>query len=345
MSSQLRPAAGNTPDLKRFLKAAAPLKPSQVFQTYWRFAAERQNILLRRLSGQAPPWTEDPVLQQYRFTNVYRVTDRVSQYLVSNVLYDAAWSNENLFFRCILFKLFNKIETWQMLREEFGEPRIENFTPTKWDSFLSDKMKNGIRLYSAAYIMPSGGKASESPARKHSFHLSLLDQMLMDGLPATIAAASTMQNVYEHLLSYKSIGPFLAFQYTIDLNYSTLTDFNENDFVVAGPGARSGILKCFHDTCGFSAEQVIHHVTERQEILTHALGIKFPKLFGRSLQPIDCQNLFCEVDKYSRVRHPESVGIGDRRRIKRLYSDPKPHDIFSFPTKWGISLDNSLSPL
>lgn len=334
MSSQSRLKAGDAPDQRLFLEAAAPLKPSPVFQTYWRFAAERQNILLRRLSGEAPPWTEDPVLKRYRFTNIYRVTDRVSQYLVSNVLYDAEWSNEDLFFRCILFKLFNKIETWQMLREEFGELRLANFTPKRWDSFLTDRMKNGIRLYSAAYIMPSGGKISESPARKHSFHLSLLEQMLMDGLPATIAAAPTMSNVYELLLSYNSIGPFLAFQYTIDLNYSTLTDFDENDFVVAGPGARSGIVKCFDDTCGFSSEKVIHHVTNRQERLTHSLGIEFPKLFGRSLQPIDCQNLFCEVDKYARVIHPEHVGLGDRQRIKRNYSVSNLQNALRFPPKW-----------
>jgi hypothetical protein len=43
-------------------------------------------------------------------------------------------------------------------------------------------------------------------------------------------------------------------------------------------------------------------------------GLKPVTLFGRRLHSIDCQNLFCEVDKYARVAHPQS-NLG--RRIPR----------------------------
>jgi hypothetical protein len=55
---------------------------SEVLATYWRFAGERQHIYHARLRGASAPWTLDPVLSQYRFTNAYRAADRVSQELI-----------------------------------------------------------------------------------------------------------------------------------------------------------------------------------------------------------------------------------------------------------------------
>jgi hypothetical protein len=38
----------------------APLKPTEVYDSYWRFAAERQEVFYRRLQRLPPPWTDDP---------------------------------------------------------------------------------------------------------------------------------------------------------------------------------------------------------------------------------------------------------------------------------------------
>src|SRR4051812_44983673 len=63
-----------------------PLKPSVVYDTYWKFAAERQEVFFRRLAGGRGPWTSDPVLNEFKFTNAYRASDRVSQYLIRHVI-------------------------------------------------------------------------------------------------------------------------------------------------------------------------------------------------------------------------------------------------------------------
>jgi hypothetical protein len=62
------------------------VRPSNVFDTYWRFAAERQEIFFRRLAGAPPPWTADSILRRFKFTNAYRASDRVSQYLIKRVI-------------------------------------------------------------------------------------------------------------------------------------------------------------------------------------------------------------------------------------------------------------------
>src|SRR5260370_32928104 len=95
--------------------------PTEVFDTLWKFATERQAVFYRRLDGLPSPWTSDPTLATFKFTNAYRATDRVSQFLIQKVIYSGDQSPRELFFRIILFKLFNKIETWQLLASQFGE--------------------------------------------------------------------------------------------------------------------------------------------------------------------------------------------------------------------------------
>ena len=96
----------------------SPAKPTIVYETYWRFAVERQGVFFRKLEGLPAPWTTDPILARHKFTNAYRASDRVSQYLIRNVIYEGEQSPEEVFFRTMLFKLFNRIETWEMLQEQ-----------------------------------------------------------------------------------------------------------------------------------------------------------------------------------------------------------------------------------
>lgn len=57
-------------------------KRQEVFDLYWYFACERQNIFWKKINGDPAPWTHDKILQEYKFCNSYRVNDRVSQYLL-----------------------------------------------------------------------------------------------------------------------------------------------------------------------------------------------------------------------------------------------------------------------
>jgi len=171
---------------------------------------------------------------------------------------------------------------------------------------------------------------------KHRNHLRLLEMMLGDELPARLASARSMKETFEELNRFPMMGPFLSFQFVIDLNYSGLIDFSEMDFVVPGPGARDGIRKCFIDYGGLNEVEIIRWVTERQVEEFARLGLDFRWLAGRKLQLIDCQNLFCEIDKYSRVAHPEFMGWSGRSRIKRRYRPRAEGLEILLPAKWGL---------
>lgn len=307
---------------------------TEVFDTYWRFAAQRQQIFFRKAAGIQPPWTSDPILLRYRFTNAYRAADRVSQFLIRRVQAEGPQDARALFFRTVLFKLFNRTDTWILLESKCGLLSPESYEYSSYERALSEAMARGRRIYSAAYIMPSGRVEGQ---RKHEAHLKLLEMMMKDDLPTRIAESGSMQKAFDLLRGYPMIGDFLAYQYVTDLNYSNLLSFSEMDFVMPGPGARSGIRKCFADYGSYSESDLIRWMADHQEEEFARRGLDFTSLWGRHLQLIDCQNLFCEVDKYARVYHPEVAGLTARARIKQEYRlNSEPVDYW-FPPKWGLN--------
>ena len=349
MDSQFRSGGDPHSDLQRQLfllsphhpeppafETLSPARATVVYNTYWRFAAERQEIFFRKVEGQIPPWTDDPIIARHKFTNTYRASDRVSQYLIRNVIYQGDPSVEEVFFRTILFKLFNKIETWELLQEKIGTISYDDFSFQRYDEVLTAAISSKARIYSAAYIMPSGSNAFGHRA-KHRNHLSLLDMMMIDGVPERISHAESMKEAFEVLRSYPMIGDFLGYQFVTDLNYSEICGFSEMEFVVPGPGAKDGIHKCFSDLGGLNESEIIRLVTERQDFEFDRMGLRFQRLWGRPLQLIDCQNIFCEVSKYARAAHPDFRGANARSRIKQIYRPSgKPIDLW-FPPKWGIN--------
>ena len=313
------------------------LKPSVVFDSYWKFAAERQNVFFRRLEGCAPPWTQDPVIRAHKFTNAYRASDRVSQYLIRKVIYrpDLPDSADEVVFRILLFKLFNRIGTWELLENEFGALTYADYDFKRYDATLERAMTRGQSIYSAAYIMPSGGSMGHD--RKHRNHLALLERMMKDELPARLADSGSMRKAFSLIRAYPTIGDFLAYQYVTDVNYSEVTDFDEMEFAVPGPGSIDGMRKCFTDTGGMSGADIIREMAERQDVEFKRLGLRFRTLWGRKLQLIDCQNLFCETDKYARVVHPEANGKTGRTRIKQRFRAGEVPIAYWYPPKWGIN--------
>ena len=328
-------AAGPVPDGPREFRAGGrTFGVSECFDTFWLFAAERQRIFHARAAGARPPWTADPVLSRHKFTNVYRATDRVSQYLIRTVIYDGPQDRDELIFRILLFKVFNRIETWELLASRLGAaPSWDGYSFAAYNRVLGDAIRGGEPIYSAAYITPN---PPFGEPRKHGNHLRLIEHAMASGLPARIAAAAGLRELYELLLSLPSLGPFLAYQYAIDLAYSPVTSADESQFVVAGPGALDGISKCFTDTDGVGPAAIVAWMRDTSCDHFARLGLDFADLWGRWPTLIDWQNVFCEVSKYTRASHPHIRGTSGRTRIKQEFRQNPVPIVYRFPPKWGL---------
>lgn len=311
-------------------------KRQEVYDLYWYFACERQNIFWRKLEGKEPPWTEDEILQEYKFCNSYRVNDRVSQYLLKNVIYNGkTYDNDDTIFRIILFKLFNKEQTWELLLENIGDPTLKKFNRKTYSEVLEKAISNGIKIYNDAYI--SCANKAFGFDRKHDNHLALLQKMFLeDKMQDKILKCKNMKEAFEIIESYPLIGDFMAYQLVTDINYSDVVDWKENEFAVAGPGSLRGINKCFIDKENMSNEDIIKYMYENQDKEFKRLNLNFKRIENRELQLIDCQNIFCELDKYCRQALPELKS--NRKKIKKKYI-PKISKIeYMYPPKWKVEL-------
>jgi hypothetical protein len=303
-----------------------------VYRVYWNLAAERQRIFFKRQAGIPAPWTVDPILAHYKFCNAYRASDRVSQYLIRHVIYTGDLTDVDILLRTVMFRLFSKPSTWESLEQEVGRVTADSFEAEQYGATLEALRKNGP-IYTNAFILCANKAYGHD--RKHKNHMALLSEMFENHrFPQEVAACANLKELYEILRSYPLLGDFMAYQIATDINYSEVVNFEDNAFTVAGPGARRGLQKVFESREISDAETILW-MTNHQEEEFERLGIDFPDLFGHRLQAIDCQNLFCETDKYSRVAFPALTS--NRTRIKQAFTpNAKPLPLF-YPPKWGIN--------
>ncbi|MCY4509096.1 MAG: putative DNA base hypermodification protein [Acidobacteria bacterium] len=299
----------------------------------WQFACRRQAAYLSRLAGEPPPWSRDQILQDYRFTNAYRAADRVSQAMIRIAHGSRNETPETRLYRTLLFKVFNRTQTWARLTDAVGPPAWEDRSSLDGVREVLDGLHaRREQLYSGAYVMPTGARGQP----KHQWHLEMVRQILERGSARRIEEASSLEATYRTLREQEGLGDFLAFQFAIDVHYGAGARTDEARYVVAGPGALDGLSKCFTDLGDYGPADTILWMTDRQGADLDAQPEPWHDLFGRPLQPIDTQNMLCEVSKYTRVSHPDVAGKSGRTRMKRRYTPGPPLAEPVFPEHWGI---------
>ena len=281
--------------------------------------------------------TDDPILKEYKFTNVYRACDRVSQYLIRNVINKDIdeYSPEDVLLRTLIFKVFNRIETWEYLTKHL-EVTVGTFNVKEISGILSERQQCAP-IFSNAYMMTGSHSRYKGIESKHQVWLQMIeDEFIKNKGLQRVLKAESMSEIYTLLRSYPLMGDFLAYQYTIDFNYSPYLNFDEDSFVKAGIGAVRGIKKCF-TSYGNSYEEAILYTQEHFEELQKRYNCEgFRPLPGHNLKLIDLQNCFCETDKYLRARMPE-LRV-DNVRIKQHYKPTAGSIEYCFPTKWNVTL-------
>lgn len=310
----------------------------EAYHYYFYFIQERMNIFWKRYEGHSYGFTKDRILSENKFTNVYRAQDRVSQYLIKDVIYgnDEGFTEQDILFRILIFKIFNNIDTWKFLENKIGTIKISNFNTDIISDLLSDRIQKQP-IFSGAYMMTGSHKKYNMYLSKHTKWLKMVEyEFLKEKRIDRVLNAKSLNEIYDILSECSFLGEFLAYQYTVDFNYSPVVDFDENTFVKAGIGAIRGIKKCFKDLEHYSYEDCIRFTQDNFTKYQDLYGLNnFKNLFGRELKLIDLQNCFCETDKYLRVKMPELM-MGNTR-IKQKFKKPKSRIDFYFPPKWGLN--------
>lgn len=254
---------------------------------YREFVKNRHLIWKYRREGLSAPWTDDPILNSYKFTNCFRVLDYGSQFVTRNLLTEDPVDS---LARCVFYRITNLPATWDMLWDELGGeyPRSEDFLYRSelLYNIIHDYRQAGNTVFSGAYIIipapgTQGDKVWDALALTRHFLENHADDFLK---------ADTQKDRYEILRRTPGLGKFLSMQILTDWGYGQAEN-RENQFVIAGPGAVRGAANV---NAEISAERVIWDMAVDWAV------DPVVNVDGYHLSLMDVQNTFCEFGKYVR---------------------------------------------
>ena len=280
---------------------------------FFQYINTRHTMYKKRFLEHAPPpWTADPILQRYKFTNVFRDLDPGTQYVKQKIIPNVH-SPEEIIFNIFIYRMYNRRQTY----DRIGLQYVDTFNKTTLESILRKIKDSGEPVFTNAFtvcgyhfINPKADKISNTCTIIEHIHANI------EEITNRILEHKDSQYTYECLLEQQGIGTFLAYQLALDLGYWDHNIFNESAFVVAGPGCKKGVDRLFLAKAHLHYEDLIVYLCALQNDWFHNLNIDPEKLFSdreeKQLNVMAMENCLCEISKYLRVYY----GTG---RPKNLY--------------------------
>jgi len=271
---------------------------------YW--CCERESIRKKRVAGAPYPWTEDPILRQYRFTNLRRRDDRVSQWIIKHVLERGLDHELDVFLK---WSALARWVNWPPTLEK--AQRMNCISRTDIDLIAIGQLIDALvaqdeKAWTGAYMIRPA-KPPYSPMRKGMFIATIVVGKEFVGVIDRVKlglSANSVQATCELLQEANFWGPFMAGQVVADWTYTPLlaSAADLNTWAPQGPGSRRG----FNRLLGRPLKQHISPEEWSEQLqlwraeIIQELGAEYT-----TLTAMDVQNALCETDKYLRVRYGE----------------------------------------
>lgn len=263
---------------------------------FYHWIIEREKCRVGNENGLPKPWSNDPILQSYRFCNVEREKDTVSKWINDNwmVPYDDV-DPERMVFAMTAARLFNRISTLKLV----GFPEIE-YLLDDWLEHARTVTKQardrGEKIWTGAYLVSTNGHSMD----KVDF---IIDRVLRKVAQKVRAphTGETLQSYHLYLMLFDGLGSFMAGQVIADLKYtSVLRDASDHHtWAPIGPGSKRGLNRYF----GRPLEGNIKDVQVLEQLNMVQLQVR--NRLGIDIAVHNIQNCFCEYDKFVRVMKGE----------------------------------------
>lgn len=285
---------------------------------FFAYANERYSILLRRRAGDPPPWTTDPILQQWRFCNVFREDDRTTAWFRENIRWPMK-QRKAVMLATIAFRAFNRIETGKilqpfLLRDDWDLPR--------WRELLVAHHEAGNPVVTGAYMIKTAPKLSKIDGVLYQLReAKLREPQLLQWHANTPLFDRSQQDLWAILREFPYMGDFTAAEVICDLIHTDMLR-NPSDlhtWTNPGPGCAAGIGQLLHG----DPDAYNRHSRRDREVMMNIMGRFLEAANNDEFWPADWPrwNLhtvefqFCELWKYIRAQQG--------RQLKRKYK----HDV------------------
>jgi hypothetical protein len=276
-------------------------RPVDLF--YW--MRERHSIWKKRDAGLPKPWTDDPILQDYKFTNMFRELDRGTL-----ALRRMCFGKEDpglLAFNIIWYRLFN-VDT---------HAKSIGFVDLFQE--LADKMLHldacGEKIFTSAHM--TVGRGGE---RKILTTLNSLREIWAEReiIADCCRQETRLEEIFYGLQAYYCIGPFIAYEIVCDFRWYEQLLGNATDTLTwanIGPGCKRGLyrmgleqdidslLRLYDDAWNVHRFMPDHHVACCK---WNEVAPAWPLFELREIE-----HSLCEFDKYQRVK----TGVGKPRQL------------------------------
>lgn len=254
---------------------------------FFAYINERHRIWVKRKNNLPHPWTEDPILNEYSFCNVYRELDRVTEWIRVNWREPYA-DHKNLPFAMAMARQIN----WPDTLQELGFP--EHWNPERLKAIMQGRLDRGEKVYTGAYMLTGtlGGTKVEQT----------IDKILtpLYHRPAPMITWS-LEDTWKGYLSRPGFSGFMAYEVVTDIRHTKWLKNAEDIMTWAnpGPGAKRGLnrihLREIEQTVkkpqlNFEMKQLLDYSPDYLEAHTQPLEMR------------DIEHCLCEFDKYERVR-------------------------------------------
>lgn len=259
---------------------------------FWYWVNERHRIYVRRAAGEPKPWTDDPILQRYKFTNVFRQLDRGTVWLTEHFI-DPHRDDDPalLLFNIGWYRLFN----WTGTGELLGYRRA--WQPKRIIAKLKAAQTAGDQVFTGAHIVYGGGKGES----KIDAVVASATQLWTDRrvICRTARFWRALMPVFGTLRELPGIGGFIAYEIVSDLRWTPILQdaWDINTWANVGPGAMRGLRRLDPAIKPSVALHAMRRLLERSEACTEQ---HVPKMELR-----DIEHSLCEFDKYCRVKFGE----------------------------------------
>lgn len=291
-----------------------------MFQLYHDFVVGRHRIWEKRQFGAEPPWTDNPVLRSHKYTNVFRILDPGTQFVMTDLI-NPELSPEDQLYRLFLYRHTGRIEAWQFFQLMTGDYPVVGQGELVREMFKQYRTVANSVFTNAYLVFPQ----SQTPGTdKLDSIVDLADRIFFGSTGARFADEVYPERQFRLLQSQPGVGNFMAMQILTDWGYTPhCGEDRENSFIVPGPGAEKG-AQLIRPRAGAhaNATDLIYKLQEEWQ-----LDLDCPSLDGRYPSLMDVQNTLCEFSKYARHLNKDA-----RADYKVQHPGPQPTPVL--PEHW-----------